>query len=49
MDNHILKKDLLNGYPNRDYRDKTHSIIEDITEVIFLSEDNGIEILELLL
>ena len=41
MDNHILKKDLLNGYPNRDYRDKTHSIIEDITEVIFLSEDNG--------
>ena len=41
MDNHILKKDLLNGYPNRDYRDKTHSIIENITEIIFLSEDNG--------
>ena len=41
MDNHILKQDVLVGYPHRNYHDKTHSIIENITSLIFLSEENG--------
>ncbi|MDU2491927.1 MAG: NosD domain-containing protein [Clostridium celatum] len=41
MDNHILKQDVLSGYPSKDYDDKTTSIIENIEEVIFLDEENG--------
>ena len=41
MDNHILKEDILSGNSHRDYHDKTHSIIENIKEIIFLSEEDG--------
>ena len=41
MDDHILKQDVLSGYPRKDYHDKTTSIIENITEAIFLNEENG--------
>ena len=41
MDNHILKQDVLSGYPSKDYDNKTTSIIENIAEVIFLNEENG--------
>lgn len=41
MDDHILKQDVLSGYPRKDYHDKTTSIIENITEAIFLDEENG--------
>ena len=41
MDNNILNQDILNGYSHRDYHDKIHSIIENIKETIFLTEENG--------
>lgn len=41
MDDHILKQDVLSGCPHKAYHDKTTSIIENIAEVIFLSEENG--------
>ena len=40
MDN-ILKQDILSRYQNKDYHDKIHSIIENVKEVIFLTEDDG--------
>ena len=41
MDNHILKQEVLSRYSHRDYHDKIHSIIENIKEIIFLTEENG--------
>ena len=41
MNNHILKQDVLSGYSHRDYHDKIHSIIGNIKETIFLTEENG--------
>lgn len=41
MDDHILKQDVLSGYPRKDYHDENTSSVENIAEVIFLSEENG--------
>lgn len=41
MEEHILKQNVLSGYPHRDYYNTTHSIIENIKDVIFLNNENG--------
>lgn len=41
MEEHILKQDILSGYPHSHYYNNIHSIIENIKEVIFLDNENG--------
>ena len=41
MDNHMLKQNVSSGDLNNEYYNRIHSIIDNINDVIFLTEDNG--------
>ena len=41
MDDHIIKKNKLGGYPHKEYSNNIHSIIDNIDNIVYLSEENG--------
>ncbi|WP_300902859.1 hypothetical protein [uncultured Clostridium sp.] len=41
MDNHMLKQNVSSGDLNNEYYNRIHSIIDNINDVIFLTEDKG--------
>ena len=42
MDNHMLKQNVSSGDLNNEYYNRIHSIIDNINDVIFLTEDNEV-------